>query len=151
MPYDLHTIKWSIRQYYSRKPYRILRIWSNPSTIPSPRAVRFAQPPPLQAQRQAGCSGEWDPLRVSGSLVNDRGRIRKLVVERQVSSSTDWVESPVKEKPSATPSVQVAETNANLPARNNCVRTPLIPWFSPTLAALTFIEIFFCTQWFSFL
>ena len=64
----------------------------------------------LPTQGQDGCSGEGKLPRAAGSLLKDPRRARKVVVEEQVSSSTDPVEAPAKEPQMATPSVvQVGE------------------------------------------
>ena len=61
----------------------------------------------------------------------------KVVVEEEVSSSTDPVEGPAKEQPMATPSVaQGGVMKANLSLRREFV---LIQPF-PILAALSLIE-----------
>ena len=57
----------------------------------------------LPTQGQAGCSGEGELPRAAGSFLKDQQRARKVVVECQVSSSTDPVEAPAKEQSMATP------------------------------------------------
>ena len=70
-----------------------------------------------QSQGQAERSAGGDIHRATGILLKDPCKVRKAVVEGQVNSSTDPVESPNKEQPMATPSnAEVGETNANLRA-----------------------------------
>ena len=72
---------------------------------PNPFAWRstVTSTPTLPTQGQAGCSGEGEFPRAAGSFLKDQRRARKVVVEGQVSSSTDPVEAPAKEQSMATP------------------------------------------------
>ena len=77
----------------------------------------------LPTQGQAWCSAEGDSTRVAGSLLRDPRRAKQVVVELQVSSSTDPVVAPAKEHPLATPSgVQVGEDDRkSVPTRQHSV------------------------------
>ena len=77
----------------------------------------------LPTQGQAGCTAEGGSPRAAGSLLKDPRRARKLVVEWQVSSSTDQVEAPAKAQSMATPSrVQVGEDDRqSAPTRQHSV------------------------------
>ena len=77
----------------------------------------------LPTQGQAGCSGEWKLPLAARSIVKDPRRARKVVVEGQVSSSTDPVEAPAKEQSMATPDeAQVAvDERQSAPTRQHSV------------------------------
>ena len=76
----------------------------------------------VPTQGRAGCNAEGEPSRAAGNLLKDPRRTRQVVVEGQVSSSTDTVESPAKGQSMATPAcAHAAETNANLGLRQHCV------------------------------
>ena len=92
----------------------------------------------LPSQGQAEGIGEGELPRAAGSLLKDSRRARKLVLEGQVNAKTEPAESPMNEQSEAMPSaVQVGEDD-----RQSVYATTLClnPTFSPTLAALTFID-----------
>ena len=69
----------------------------------------------LPTQGQAGCSGEGDPTRAPGRLLQDPSKAGQDVAEGQVSSSTDPVKSPMKDPTMASlGGAHAGETNANL-------------------------------------
>ena len=77
----------------------------------------------LPTQGQARCSGEGQLPRAAGSLLKDPRSARKVVVEGQVSSTTDPAGSPRKETSKATlTGVQVGEDERqSVPSRQHSV------------------------------
>ena len=96
----------------------------------------------LPTQGQPGWNAAGEPHREAGSLLKDPSKVRKGVVEGQLSSPTDPAESPMKELSLATPEgVQVSAKNAI--CANATIAFDF--QFTPTLATLHSIS-FLCTQ-----
>ena len=85
--------------------------------------IRGTSTSPLPTQGQAGCSCEGDSPRAAGSLLQDTRSARKVVLEEQLSSSTDRVEAPAKEQAVATHSgVEVGQDDRqSVPTRQHSV------------------------------
>ena len=67
-------------------------------------------PPQVHRALEQGHKNIWNSPRVAGSLLRDPRRARPVMVEGQLSSSTDPAESPMKEASKATPEcVQIGD------------------------------------------